>query len=180
VTDVSVVMACRECRVSWAPDATAVPCTDPAHHHDRYELHRHRDVVVLPDGTEVVAASFDGDGDGDGAYERDAAPAFGLYLDRCWSPPWPLAHVDWPDFGVPARPSDLVTALRDLLARARRGELVEIGCRGGHGRTGTALACLAVLTGEPPESAVAWVRSQYCAHAVETDEQAAFVAALAP
>jgi hypothetical protein len=58
-----------------------------------------------------------------------------------------------------------------LLERARLGERVEVGCLGGHGRTGTALACLAILTGHPPGEAVAWVRANYCADAVETAEQ---------
>ena len=39
------------------------------------------------------------------------------------------------------------------------------------------VACLAVLTGTPPDEAVAWVRATYCEKAVETDEQRAFVAA---
>ena len=60
----------------------------------------------------------------------------------------------------------------------RSGQDVEVGCLGGHGRTGTALACLAVLTGHPSRDAVAWVRSSYCAKAVETQGQEAFVAAL--
>ncbi len=55
--------------------------------------------------------------------------------------------------------------------------MVEVGCLGGHGRTGTALACLAVLTGTPANEAVAWVRANYCAHAVETEAQEALVAA---
>ena len=74
-------------------------------------------------------------------------------------------------------PAELRVALEDVLARSRRGEHVEVGCLGGHGRTGTALACLAVLTGTPPGEAVAWVRAEYCEKAVETDEQHAFVAA---
>ena len=44
--------------------------------------------------------------------------------------------------------------------RARRGELVEIGCLGGSGRTGTVLACMAVLAGVPPAEAVDWVRTR--------------------
>ena len=72
---------------------------------------------------------------------------------------------------------ELLVALDDVLDRSRRGEHVEIGCLGGHGRTGTALACLAVLTGVPPGEAVAWVRAAYREKAVETDEQRAFVAA---
>jgi hypothetical protein len=42
---------------------------------------------------------------------------------------------------------------------------------GGHGGTGTALACLAILSGTPPNDAVEWVRANYCEKAVETDEQ---------
>jgi len=70
----------------------------------------------------------------------------------------------------------LIEALRRALARARAGEQVEIGCIGGHGRTGTALACLAILTGQPRETAVEWVRANYCPEAVESAEQRAFVA----
>jgi protein-tyrosine phosphatase len=73
--------------------------------------------------------------------------------------------------------AELRGALEDVLDRSRRGEHVEAGCLGGHGRTGTALACLAVLTGTPSSEAVAWVRAAYCEKAVETDEQRAFVAA---
>ncbi len=62
-----------------------------------------------------------------------------------------------------------------LLDRARAGQRVEIGCYGGHGRTGTALACLAILCGQAPGEAVGWVRAGYCERAVETDEQEAFV-----
>lgn len=46
---------------------------------------------------------------------------------------------------------------------------------GGHGRTGTALACLARLDGVPAGDAVAWVREHYCRQAVETVDQEAFV-----
>jgi protein-tyrosine phosphatase len=53
-----------------------------------------------------------------------------------------------------------------------------VGCLGGHERTGTALACLAVLTGHPALHAVAWVRSSYCTRAVETPEQEAFIVTL--
>jgi protein-tyrosine phosphatase len=68
-----------------------------------------------------------------------------------------------------------VAALRSLLERARGGDRVELGCLGGHGRTGTALACLAILCGLPPSEAVTWVRESYCASAVESGLQEAFV-----
>jgi hypothetical protein len=135
------------------------------------EHHRHRDVIVLADGTSVTAVSYLG---GD-PYERDVPPDFGLYLDARWAPAWPHEHTPWPDFGVPDDAGALRTALARVLDRARAGEAVELGCVGGHGRTGTALACLAVLTGTPPGEAVDWVRAVYCPAAVETDEQRAFV-----
>jgi hypothetical protein len=127
--------------------------------------HRHLDAVVLPGGVTVWAASFP-----HGGYRRATPPDFGLYLDARWAPPWHHAPVDWPDFGVPADRDALLDALTGLLERARRGEVVEVGCLGGHGRTGTALACLAVLAGLDGDP-VAWVREVYCPNAVETDEQ---------
>lgn len=105
---------------------------------------------------------------------------FGLYLDRRWEPPWLHDHVDWPDFGVPSDPIALGAALLSVLDRARAGERVEIGCLGGgHGRTGTALFCLAALDGVTPSAAVAWVRDHYCSQAIETADQEALVLVLA-
>ena len=113
----------------------------------------------------VIGVSFDP------AYERSPAPpAFGLYLDERWSPPWPHEHVDWPDFGLPVDAEAMRASLQALLARARSGEEVEVGCLGGHGRTGTALACLAVLTGCAPADSVSWVRSSFCDDARALDE----------
>ena len=136
-----------------------------------FRRHVHRDLVHLPDGTPCIAVSFSDDA----PYARDVSPDFGLYFDARWEPPWPHDHVYWPDFGLPDHGA-LANALDALLARARAGERVEIGCYGGHGRTGTALACLAVLTGVPESEAVTWVRANYCRAAIETEEQSAFVA----
>ena len=135
-----------------------------------YEPHAHCDAIVFVDGTTVTAVSFLG---GE-PYRRDVVPAFGLYLDAAWDPPWPHEHLAWADFGVPD-PDELRASLGVLLARAREGDLVEIGCLGGHGRTGTAMACLAVVAGVPRDEAVDWVRANYCPNAVETAEQRAFV-----
>jgi len=138
------------------------------------EQHVHMDVVTFTDGTAITAVSFLASD----PYTRNTAPpTFGLYLDERWSPPWPHGHVTWPDFGVPD-PDELRPALEDVLTRARDGEAVEIGCFGGHGRTGTALACLAVLTGTPALDAVDWVRERYCVDAVETAAQRSFVEGL--
>ena len=89
-----------------------------------FEDHRHRTAVVLPDGTTVTAVSFD---PGD-PYGREQRPDYGLYLDSRWQPPWPHDHVGWPDFGVPEEQTAIMTALRSLLARARTGQRVEVGC----------------------------------------------------
>jgi hypothetical protein len=148
-------------RAEW--DAAGRPIVTP---------HAHRDEVTFADGTKVVGARFLVDE----PYKRDQSPTFGLYLDQRWAPPWNHAHLAWVDFGVPDA-AELRVALEDVLERSRRGEHVEVGCLGGHGRTGTALACLAVLTGTPADEAIAWVRAVYCEKAVETDEQQAFVAA---
>jgi hypothetical protein len=146
----------------------------PDHQHRQAEVHRHRSAVSLPDGTKITAVSFDAAD----PYARDRQPGYGLYLDRRWQPPWDHDHLDWPDFGVPADPALVLTALSSVIDRARTGERVEIGCIGGHGRTGTALAILAILTGHPAADAVAWVRANYCPKAVETADQEAFVTRL--
>lgn len=131
----------------------------------------HRTPVCFEAGTVVTGVTFSADD----PYRREATPSFGLYFDERWNPPWPNVHVAWPDFGVPTDVAALKHSLGDVIARAQRGDSVEIGCLGGHGRTGTALACIAVLTGTPPADAVDWVRAHYCSKAVETDEQEALV-----
>jgi hypothetical protein len=111
----------------------------------------------------------------DNSYKPD--PEFAVYLvgsDLC-GVTWEYRWVDWPDFGLPADPAALRARLTEVLARSS-AERVEVGCLGGRGRTGTALACLAVLDGAPATEAVAYVRQHYSPDAVETVEQARFVA----
>jgi len=165
-----VVIACSQCGAFWDPAAEPASCRDSSHDHRRFESHLHRSRVALPDSTELTGVSFGSAS----PYARDAPPDFGLYLDERWRPPWSHDHLDWPDFGVPDDPYLVVTVLGSLLDRAQAGQRVEIGCYGGHGRTGTALACLAILCGLPPNEAVSWVRSEYCERAVETERQEAF------
>jgi hypothetical protein len=173
MVETRVVVTCAACGVFWA-DGSPPSCGDPGHEHPRFEVHHHRSPVTMPDGTTITAVSFDGAD----PYRRPEAPDFGLYLDHRWSPPWPHAHLDWPDFGVPADAELVVTALADPLERARHDERVELGCLGAHGRTGTALAVAAVLCGVAPQEAVEWVRATYCDQAIETAEQEAFVATI--
>lgn len=52
---------------------------------------------------------------------------------------------------------------------------MEVGCKGGLGRTGTVLACMANLAGVPADQAVAWVRVNYNLHTVENPAQEQWV-----
>ena len=87
---------------------------------------------------------------------------------------WESRWVRWPDFWLPADPDDARAALRSAWERSP-GERVEVACGGGRGRTGTALAILAVLDGVPADRAVGWVRSHYDRRAVETPWQRRWV-----
>ena len=91
--------------------------------------------------------------------------------------PWPSTWVRWPDFRLPADRDHALAVLREVHERCG-DERVELACRGGRGRTGTALAVLAVLDGVPAPEAVAWVRSHYDRHAVETRGQRRWVGSL--
>ena len=129
--------------------------------------------VVFPDGTAVVACGLrERRAEND---ERD----FGLYMDARWAPTWPGELIEWEDFGLPADPVRASAQIRAAFERARRGERVEVGCAGGLGRTGTVLACMAILAGIRPDDAVCWVKRNYDVEAVETDAQKAFVRAFA-
>jgi protein-tyrosine phosphatase len=119
--------------------------------------------VTLPGGITFRAGGAPG-------RDEEQQPDWGVYADACWDN-WPGVLLDWPDFGLPGNDDQVFDAIRQAFARARRGEDVIIGCRGGTGRTGTILACLAILGSVPPEFAVAWVRGRYRASAVETVQQ---------
>jgi hypothetical protein len=119
-------------------------------------------LVTLPGGARVRGRRL-----------RDrAVPAdFTLVLARGPVPDWPHRRIVWPDYWVPADRADALDALHDAHRRAMAGERVEVACGGGVGRTGTALAALAVLDGLTPAAAVHWVRSAYHRRAVETPWQ---------
>jgi protein-tyrosine phosphatase len=103
-------------------------------------------------------------------------PVFALYLLGREPAPvdWEARWLRWPDFRLPSDRTAATEALREAWARAEH-ERVEIACGGGQGRTGTALACLAVLDGVPNGEAVDYVRTHYSRRAVETPWQRRFV-----
>ncbi len=126
-------------------------------------------MLVLPSGRRVRGRAWR-------RLPSGPSPDLGVYLlgRRPAGLPWDARWVRWRDFGLPADPVSLRSVLAEALERSS-DERVEVACRGGTGRTGTALACLAVLDGLPAEQAVAWVRDRYRRRAVETRAQAAFV-----
>jgi hypothetical protein len=121
--------------------------------------------------------------------ERD----LGFYLDEDWAnraagvlvtpgvdyprdEPTPMVLFPWQDYGNP-----LVTmrafgqAVSWLLHKLAEGVVVETGCLGGHGRTGTLLACLLVKQGSEARAAIERVRLTYCDYAIEGSNQEHFV-----
>jgi protein-tyrosine phosphatase len=85
-------------------------------------------------------------------------------------------RLDVPDYGVPNE-----AALRAILAqmleamRAAPNDAYHIGCKAGIGRTGTVMACLAIMAGAVEGDPVAWLRTAYFQGAIETPGQEAFV-----
>ncbi|MEU5716443.1 protein phosphatase [Streptomyces sp. NPDC020403] len=104
------------------------------------------------------------------------APTFAVHLLGRQPPPaaWESRWLRWPDFRLPADRRVARSVLVEAWRRAAE-ERVEVACGGGRGRTGTALACLAVLDGVPPQEAVGFVRRGYHPGAVETPWQRRYV-----
>lgn len=126
--------------------------------------------VRLPDGAWVRGRGLRNPAPG------GPPPQYGLYLGSAklraaHSFDWPHDWLEWPDFRLPRDSRAAVDRIRDLHQRAGAGELVEVACGGGIGRTGTVIAALATLAGVPAGEAVAWARANYQRRAVETPWQ---------
>lgn len=135
--------------------------------------------VRLADGTWVQARGGSASVIPSGDHET---PNWGLYLDEQWRNrdlEWPHQVIAWPDFELPPDEAELFTAIVRAWDRAKAGETVEIACDGGTGRTGTVVACLAVLSGVPVDDAVSWTRRNYHRWAVEVPEQEQLIARFA-
>ncbi|PZG23297.1 phosphatase domain-containing protein [Nonomuraea aridisoli] len=114
-------------------------------------------------------------------------PEFGLYLGSDGlrrrhegGLQWPHAWIQWPDFLLPRDRDGAVQQIHALYERARAGAAVEVACGGGVGRTGTVVACLAILAGLDPADAVAWTREHHHRRAVETPWQRRWVLRFPP
>jgi len=126
-------------------------------------------VIELPDGRRVRARGLRRPPLAD---LPGPEPDLGVYLLGARPPavPWEAWWVRWPDFATPASTDGAVVALRAAWERAA-GERVEVACGGGNGRTGTVIACMAVLAGHPAADALGWTRRHYRPRAVETPGQ---------
>jgi hypothetical protein len=131
-------------------------------------------VVELPDGRRIRGRGLRH------PQPEGPRPQLGVYLLGRDPGPFEWEHrwVRWPDFRTPASSDAAVAALRQAFERSVE-ERVEIACGGGVGRTGTALAAVAVLGGVPSGDAVAWVRARYHPRAVETPWQRRWVRRIA-
>jgi len=110
-------------------------------------------------------------------------PTIGVYLSHDWlidqvvsnngfsTPTRPkVAYVGWPDFGI----ISVETLYKVAVWTAEQIELganVEVGCYGGHGRTGTLVAAIDMLSGKSAKDAIADVRRLYCSKSIETIRQ---------
>jgi protein-tyrosine phosphatase len=104
------------------------------------------------------------------------SPTYAVYLLGKQPPevPWEAHWLRWLDFRLPTERARAVELLTEAWSRTP-ADRVELACGGGRGRTGTALACLAVLDGVPADEAVDFVRRHYDRHAVETPWQRRYV-----
>jgi Protein-tyrosine phosphatase len=128
-------------------------------------------VLALPSGRLIRGRGLRGPDPG------GPDPEFGLYVvgGAMHGVPWEYRWVAWPDFRLPADPAAAREAFTEAWQRSAT-ERVEVACLGGRGRTGTTLACIAVLDGVPAREAVGYVRQRYNPKAVETRRQRRFVA----
>ena len=131
-----------------------------------------------------------------GAKKNDTGkqPTLGCYLDVNWqsqrflmSPDVTVdddlfdakehkaMHINWPDRGaIPVY--DFSVAIMWCLRRIKEGEILEMGCYGAHGRTGTLLAGLLVREGATAKEAIDTVRTTYCKNAIESKKQEELIA----
>lgn len=131
-----------------------------------YKCRHYGELVTLPDGTKIHCSSL-----WDKRKDDNEQPERGLYFDWSWKPDWRSELALWPDFSVPTNLKATAEAIKEFYLLANHGKKIEIGCIGGHGRTGTALACMAILAGVPAAQAGNWVKTNYCKEAIESQIQ---------
>ncbi len=87
----------------------------------------------------------------------------------------PEIQIDWTDYCTPQLHEKFWIKLYDMLP----SKTVICYCQGGHGRTGTAMACLMVASGKySAVQAINLVRSIYCSSAIEAKSQEDYIASV--
>jgi hypothetical protein len=71
----------------------------------------------------------------------------------------PEIVLDWPDMGIVHLSREFWVTLVGYLTQTKASMLVF--CVGGHGRTGTAIACLMAACGWSSSDAIGWIRAHY-------------------
>lgn len=119
--------------------------------------------------------------------KNGSKPDGGVYLDPSWlpklgvvghrlrsAPGFVTVYLHWQDMGVPAK-KHLSLALRWTRDLLEAGKSVEVACIGGHGRTGTFLACLLREHGYSAQAAILAVREEVCPNCIESAAQIALI-----
>ncbi len=157
-------MECKYCGVTWDNEECKWKFTVPGTTYFYKCRHEHFK-VKMPDGVNIYASSVSE------RAEDDKIPDWGLYLDPSWKPRGMAGFIEWPDYKLPLDWEAAALMIVDAYRKASTGSWVEVGCIGGHGRTGTVLACMAVLGGLYPEEAIRYIKTEYCSSATDTAAQ---------
>lgn len=84
---------------------------------------------------------------------------------------WPYVLIGWPDQGV-INVEVAAQVVEYILRQLKAGKVVDTGCAGAHGRTGTLLAMLLIDAEKlTPEQAITSVRQRHCHKAIESAAQ---------
>jgi hypothetical protein len=95
-----------------------------------------------------------------------------------YSSPFIELQMEWPDCGIIRLPRAFWEELVVYL-ETNHSKLL-IFCQGGHGRTGTAIACLMVTALDyTAKQAIAWIRKNYCSSAIESVSQENYIRQIA-
>jgi hypothetical protein len=125
-------------------------------------------VIQLADGRRIRARGLDK------TPAPEPRPDLYLLAHRPPTVEWDQRWLPWRNCWLPRRRRATIAALVETF-ECSATQRVEVACEAGKGRTGTALACLAVLAGTGPQDAVPYVRHRYDGRAVRAPWQRWFV-----
>lgn len=155
--------------------------------------HKHEPMELLGDKTgkwSVSACSRDGliahankfdivmNLSGRSIHERHIIPIPELDKWKHGSDTFQEMLLDWPDNGVAYFPLQFWLDVHGHITS--KNLKMSINCVGGHGRTGTALACMLIVAlGWGGEESIKWIRANYCDRAIESKEQERYIEKIA-